>query len=279
MRLSKTTALIPGASRPIGRAIANVFGKKGAKLYLPVFDWPDSITDLEKDFQKKEYNFSILKTDLRDQNEVIKLKKKVESDCNHLDYLINNIERGGMPIIHGSYNHPHNAEQWDLEFDTTVKAKYLLYDSFLPLLKMAHSPAIVNISSIASEIGRSGPCALLFNDGYSAANRAIYNLTKTWAKENAPSIRVNELMLGIFQHRHGEHTRGWGELSNTEKKEIIERIPLNRTGTIEEAAKTVFFLAVEATYMTGSILYLDGGISLGPDQVPPIPPGVLSSND
>ena len=90
-----------------------------------------------------------------------------------LDYLINNIERGGMPVVHGSYDHGHNTGQWDLEISTTLTAKWLLYHHCLPLMRGVAGRAVVNISSVAAITGRSGAMAALFNDGYSAANRAV----------------------------------------------------------------------------------------------------------
>lgn len=275
MNLKGKSVLIPGASRPIGRAIARKFGAKGATLFLPVFDWPESINEMEEEFQQSGFTFYSIPLDLRIISEVKKLTQTINKHAGSLDYLINNIERGGMPVVHGAYDNPHNEDQWDLEFDTTVKAKWLLYHHCSPLMRLRSGGAIVNISSISAIIGRSGSAALFFNDGYSAANRAIQSFTETWAKEAAPDIRVNELMLGLIQSRHGENTRGWSLISDEEKNHLRSDILLTRTGLPEEVAEAVYFLAVEATYMTGSCLRMDGGFTLGSTRVPTIPPGVL----
>ncbi len=275
MPLQGKTALIPGASRPIGRAIAHKFASQGATLILPVFDWPESILEMEQEFTSAGYNFYITRTDLRKKNEVVQLAEFINSQTNSLDFLINNIERGGMPVVHGSYDHPHNEDQWDVEFSTTVKAKWLLFHHLFPLMQQRTGAAVVNISSIAGITGRSGAAAVFFNDGYSAANKAIQSFTETWAREAAPFVRVNELMLGLIHHRHGEDTRGWATLSTQQKENIYEDILLGRTGLPQEVADTVFFLAVEATYITGTILRMDGGFALGSNKVPPIPTGIL----
>lgn len=276
MLLKSKSALIPGASRPIGRAIARKFGEEGAFLFLPQHDWPDSTREMVEDFNNSGFSFFSFPADLCDENTVKQTVTEIKSRTEHLDFLINNIERGGMPVVHGSYDLGHNKEQWDLEIATTLKAKWLLYHYYLPLMR--NNPgggAIVNISSVSALTGRSGPGAAFFSDGYSAANRAIQSFTKLWAREAAPEIRVNELMLGMIDSRHGPGTRGWISLTEQEKDEIRNQILLKRTGHPEEVARAVFFLAVEALYVTGATLKMDGGYTLGEAKVPPMPPGVL----
>jgi 3-oxoacyl-[acyl-carrier protein] reductase len=273
--LRNNTALIPGASRPIGREIAHTFGKLGVTLFLPVFDWPDSIAEMKQEFSSAGYSFSIVEADLRQKEDVISLAASIESEAGHLDYLINNIERGGMPVVHGSYDLEHNKDQWEIEIETTLKAKWLLFHHCFPLMQAREGSSVVNITSVAGEMGRSGAAAFFFNDGYSAANRAVQTFTEAWAREAAPEVRVNELRLGLIQNRHGEGTKGWSLLTDSEKDTIHRQIPLARTGLPEEVAKVVYFLSVTATYMTGSVIKMDGGFSLGDLKVPPIPPGVL----
>jgi len=275
MNLTSKTALVPGASRAVGRAIARKFATCQARLVLPVFDWPESITEMEREFEGINAETLIMPCDLRRRDEVQKLAEATTSRFGSIDFLVNNIERGGMPVVHGSYNAPHNKEQWDLEFETTLKAKWQLYNTFKELLNKDTGGAVVNISSIAGHVGRSGSAAPFFNDCYSAANRAVELFTQHWAKELAPFIRVNELQLGFIQNRHGENTRGWQALTSQEKEALLADIPLHRTGTPEEVAEAIFFLAVEARYMTGSVLHMDGGFLLGDRHIPPIPPGIL----
>lgn len=275
MQLQGKTVLIPGAARPIGRAIARRFADEGARLVLPHFDWPEANQQMEEEFTEKKTPFLSMAVDLRAKEQVEALIQATKKAFGSLDILINNIERGGMPIVHGSYDHAHNEDQWDLEMATTLKAKWLLFHHGLPLLQQADGGAVVNISSIAGLLGRSGPGALLFNDGYSAANRAVSSFTETWAREAAPTVRVNELMLGLIQSRHGEQTRGWSLLSTKEQEELYQQTLLKRTGTPEEVAQAVLFLVKDAHFMTGATLRMDGGFVLGGASVPPLPPGIL----
>ena len=276
MQLQGKTALIPGASRAIGRAIARKLAREGVNLILPTFDWPGSIKEMEEEFKGLDIDVLILPVDLREQRQVQEMLAAIQKRFGALHILVNNIERGGMPIVHGSYDHAHNHDQWDLEINTTLKAKWLLFHHCLPLMKQSGPGAIVNISSISALTGRSGPAALLFNDGYSAANKAISSFTETWAREAAPQIRVNELMLGLIQYRHGEETKGWSVLNNKEKQRLLTHTLLQRTGTVEEVAAAILFLIRDADFMTGSVLRMDGGFYLGGELVPDMPAGILT---
>lgn len=275
MRLQNTTVLVPGASRPIGRAIARKFAANGANLILPWFDWPESVDEMNREFHSMGEKLYSTQCDLRDISDVNRLCENIAKRFGSLNYLINNIERGGMPVVHGTYDHEHNREQWQLEYDTTVKAKWNLYHCAKDLLTGSTEGAVINISSIAAITGRSGPTACFFSDGYSSANRAIQTLTETWAREAAPDIRVNEVMLGLINGRHGENTRGWSTLSADEKQQLLSHTLVDRMGSPEDVADLVYFLAVEATFMTGSVVRLDGGYTLGGNRVPPLPQGIL----
>ena len=276
MQHKNKIALVPGASRAVGRAIARRLADEGVQLILPYYDWPESSREMIDEFTKRGCSFLAKSVDLTDEVAIEDMIEEIEERFGHLDFLVNNIERGGMPVVHGSYSLEHNRGQWDLEVNTTLKAKWLLFNHCLPLLEKGEDAAVVNISSIAAVVGRSGPAELLFNDGYSAANTGIANFTATWARQTAPDIRINELMLGLVRHRHGEGTRGWASLAESAKKQILEHTLLKRTGLPEEVADTVFFLLAQATYMTGSLIRMDGGYVLGGEKTTGLPEGILN---
>lgn len=262
-------ALVLGATRGIGRAIALALAEAGHRIIAPYFDWPEDSQALISQLAGLPGKHLTIKTDLRDPAQVKSLLARIAQECGALHILINNIERGGMPIVHG----PYTPEQWDLEMDTTVKAKWLVFTEALPLLRKGGEGVVINLSSIAGEVGRAGPAGLIFNDAYAAANRAIGSFTRTWARLAAPTIRVNELRLGFVETRHAEGTRGWDLLSESERQAIHERTLLHRSGRVNEVVKAVLFLINDATFMTGSRLCLDGGYALGHDLVPDLPPG------
>ncbi|MDM8526511.1 SDR family oxidoreductase, partial [Desulfococcaceae bacterium HSG8] len=197
--------------------------------------------------------------------------EKVLNHFGRLDILINNIERGGWPVVHG----PYVREQWDLEMETTLRAKRWVFDSALPRLKASEDGVVINFSSVAGIVGRSGPASPVFNDGYAAASRGISLLTETWARLGAPEVRVNEIMLGFFETRHGENTRGWGLLTGEQKSAIINHTLMKRTGAIQDVVNAVLFIIKDAPFMTGSVLRLDGGYVLGGETVGEMPDGIL----
>ena len=82
-------------------------------------------------------------------------------------------------------------------------------------------------------------------------------------------------MLGIFETRHGQKTRGWGLLNRKQKEAIINHTLLGRTGNIEDIVNAVLFVIKDAPFMTGSVIKIDGGYTLGGEKVQPIPKGTL----
>jgi 3-oxoacyl-[acyl-carrier protein] reductase len=259
MKINGKTALVLGAAKGIGKAIALALARAGANVAVTYYDWPEESQKMRQEFAELGSPHLAVKTDLRQPDQV------------ENDIVINNIERGGMPVVHG----PYTSEQWGLEMETTLKAKWLTFHHSLPLLKAAKEGVVVTLSSIAGIVGRSGPAGLIFNDGYAAANRAVSSFTETWAREAAPTVRVNEIMLGFFETRHAEQTRGWDLLTENQQQAIRNHTLLRRTGSIEEIVKAVFFLIEEATFMTGGVLRMDGGFVLGGEEVPAMPKGVL----
>ncbi|MDH5297838.1 MAG: SDR family oxidoreductase, partial [Desulfobulbaceae bacterium] len=264
-------ALVLGAAKGIGKEIGLTLARAGARVVFTYFDWPEESKRLQEEVAQLAGDHLTLRVDLRDPQQVEALITRVREHYSALNILINNIERGGMPVVHG----PYTPEQWDLEMETTVKAKWWVCLHALPLMKAGGDGVVVTLSSIAGLVGRSGPAGLIFNDGYSAANRAISSFTETWAREGAPEVRVNELMLGLFETRHAQGTRGWGLLSASERQSLIDHTLLKRTGRMDDVVKAVLFLIRDADYLTGSVIRLDGGFVLGGAAVPPLPRGVV----
>ena len=155
---------------------------------------------MRKQFAGTGQEHLIVQTNLLQVEKIPELIQKVVDRFGRLDILINNIERGGWPIVHGSYI----PAQWDLEMETTLRAKRWIFDAALPHLKASGAGVVINFSSIAAVVGRSGPAGMVFNDGYAAANRGISLLTETWARMAAPQVRVNEIMLGFVESRHAQ---------------------------------------------------------------------------
>ena len=240
MKLEGKVALVLGAIKGIGKEIGLSLVKHGVKVALNFFDWEEELERLKADFAATGCPHLIFKTNLLKVEKTAGLIQRVVDHFGRLDILINNIERGGWPVVHG----PYVPEQWDLEMETTLRAKRWVFDAALPHLRDAGDGVVINFSSIAAIVGRSGPAGMVFNDGYAAANRGVSSLTETWARMGAPRVRVNEIMLGFFATRHAEKTRGWGLLTEAHKKALIDHTLLHRTGTTDDVVKAVLPQAV-----------------------------------
>jgi len=271
MELNGKVAIVLGGIKGIGKAIGLALADQGVRLGLTWYDWEESHEDMQRDFDRTGTPHLIEKVDLRNSDAISSFVEKTAKRFGRIDILINNIERGGWPVVHG----PYTEEQWDLEMVTTLRAKRWVFDAAYPYLKAAGDACVINVSSIAGMVGRSGPASPVFNEAYSAANRGVSLLTETWARLGAPEIRVNELMLGFFETRHAEGTRGWGLLSDTQKQAITDHTLLGRTGRKDDIIRAVLFIVKDAPFMTGSRIRLDGGYVLGGDRVGVMPEGVL----
>lgn len=271
MHLTDKVALVLGSVKGIGKAVGLDLARAGARVVYTYFDWPESVEALRRDAADTGKPHLIAQIDLLDTDAVDGLLRQIIGRFGRLDILINNIERGGWPVVHGAYT----REQWDLELATTLRAKQWIFTAALPHLKQSGDGVVINFSSIAGLVGRSGPASYLFNEGYAAANRGVSLLTETWARLGAPQVRVNEIMLGIFETRHGQATRGWGLLSEEQKAAILSHTLLERTGKMEDVIRLVRFMIQEAPFMTGSVVRLDGGYVLGGEKIAPMPKGVV----
>ena len=271
MELNEKVALVLGSVKGIGKAVGLDLARAGVTVVYTWHDWPESLPALQEDAKAIGRPHWIAQVDLLDTAVIETFIQEIIRRFGRLDILINNIERGGWPAVHGAYT----PQQWDLEMGTTLRAKQWVFNAALPHLKASGDGIAINFSSIAGLVGRSGPASYVFNEGYAAANRGISLLTETWARLGAPEVRVNEIMLGIFETRHAQHTRGWGLLSESQQMALTEHTLLNRTGRLDDVVKAVRFLIEGALFMTGSVLRLDGGYVLGGEKIAPMPKGVV----
>jgi 3-oxoacyl-[acyl-carrier protein] reductase len=270
MDVNNKVALVLGGIKGIGKGIGLALAKAGVKVALTYYDWEESLEEMKGDFAATGNDHLIIQVNLRDTDAIYSAVQQVIDRFGRLDILINNIERGGWPVVHGAYT----RNQWDLEMETTLRAKKWVFEAAFPWLKKSGGGCVINFSSIAGIVGRSGPASYIFNEGYALANRGTSLLTETWARLGAPNVRVNEIMLGFFETRHGEKTRGWGLLSEDQRQALLAHTLLGRTGKISDVVQAVMFILKDAPFMTGSVIRLDGGYVIGGDLVAPMPAGV-----
>ena len=131
MELEGKTALVLGSIKGIGKSIGLALADSGAKVALNYYDWEEELPQLQEDFKKTGADHAIFRTNLLETDKIPNLIESVVKRFGGIDILINNIERGGWPIVHG----PYVREQWDLEMATTLRAKWWMFNSALPYLK------------------------------------------------------------------------------------------------------------------------------------------------
>jgi len=258
MHLEGAVALVTGSSKGIGRAIALALAGQQVRVVLSYHEREYHAEQTRAILDQADVDYLMIKSNLVCADQVDRLLRQIIDHYGQLDILVNNLERGGWPVIHGDL-HP---AQWDLEIDTTLKTKFLCYRAAQPYLRQRPQGCILNIASIAAFTGRRQVYDQIFADAYSAASAGVVTLTRNWAREMAPQVRVNCLLLGFVETRHGPETLGWRTLSPDIRAAIQQRTPLQRLGTIDDVAQAVLFLIRDATFMTGQTLTLDGGVSL-----------------
>ena len=275
MELQGKNAIVTGAIKGIGRAVAKALLEEGARVAAVYFDWLESLDEMHRALRGTGGQYIAVSADLRQRGDAKRVVEEAVRAFGGLELLVLNVERGGWPAVHG----PYTEEQWELEFSTTITAKWNLMREALPILK-AGGGAVVVMSSISGETGRAGPAAPVFAECYSLSNRALSLLVRQWAREGAPEVRVNELALGFVETRHGPGTRGWEEVLTPEEKEaLLRHTLLRRAGTLQDVVKAVLFLLRDADFMTGARVVLDGGYLLGGEPVPPVPKGVVAPGE
>ena len=237
--MKRKTALITGASRGIGRAIATALAQNDYDLYLTCHKNEAILSDLKNDLER-QYTV-ICKTIIGDisQEETV---RKLFSSIDHLDVLVNN-----AGISHIGLLHKMDLEEWNHVIGTNLTSVFLCSKYAIPLLLREKNGKIINISSVWGNVGASTEVA------YSASKGGVNAFTRALAKELAPSgIQVNALACGMI------NTEMNGHLTSDEINSIIEEIPADRIGQPEDIASAVISLCAGSSYLTGQVISIDG---------------------
>ena len=234
------TALITGASRGIGKAIAKEFATQGYDLYLTCVS---SIEVLKEYAKELEQTFCIrclaLQADMGSYKEVVKVYEQIPA----LDVLVNNAGISFVGLLSDM-----TPEEWHKVMHTNLDACFYTTKLAIPLMLQNHSGRIINISSVWGNVGASMEVA------YSASKGGVNTFTKALAKELAPSnIQVNAIACGLIDTDMNKC------FTPEDLETVIVEIPADRMGNPEEIAKLVYQLATAPTYLTGQIITIDGG--------------------
>jgi len=244
MKLKNKIALITGASRGIGRATALLFAKEGAKVAVNYFSSEKEAKSVVEEIEKIGSEAIAIKCDVSKEEQVKSMVDQVLKKFGSIDILVNN-----AGIVFDVPFLERTVEQWKKTLDVNLLGTFLCSKYASEPLKKTNNGKIINISS-TNAIDCFSPEAM----DYDASKAGIIILTRDLAKELAPKIRVNAVAPGWVDTEMNK------DLPQDFIDEEIEQIYLKRFAKPDEIAKAILFLASDdASYITGSILKVDGG--------------------
>jgi 3-oxoacyl-[acyl-carrier protein] reductase len=233
-------ALVTGASRGIGRAIAQRLAKMGCDLYLTCNNNIEMLNQQAKELAC-EYGISVKTYSFPIGDE--KLVNKMFEEIPYLDILVNNAGISYVGLLSDM-----DYDDWNNVINTNLDSCFLTCKNAIPQMVKRQKGKIVNISSVWGNVGASMEVA------YSASKGGVNAFTKALAKELGPSnIQVNAIACGLIDTDMNKC------FDEAEIKAVVDEIPADRIGRPEEVARLVGMICDGNDYLTGQIISLDGG--------------------
>ena len=240
------TSLITGASRGIGKGIAEVFAKNGSNIAFTFASSVEKAKAFEEELSAK-YGVKVkgYQSDAADYNAAMALADQVVADFGSIDVLINN-----AGITRDTLLMRMSEEQWDDVMNTNLKSTFNLTKACLKTFLKNRAGSIINMSSIVGLTGNAG------QSNYAASKAGMIGFTKSMAKElGSRNVRCNAIAPGFIE------TEMTASLDAEVKKQWIDTIPLKRGGSIDDVANACLFLASDmSTYITGQTINVCGGM-------------------
>lgn len=237
----KKTVLVTGGSRGIGRACAIELAKAGYDVIINYVGNTEAAEKTVEELKAIGSNSKAYRFDVTNSESVNESIKEIVDEYGKIDALVNNagITRDGLFMRM-------SEENWSAVISTNLNSAYNVTSPVAKLMIKQRHGAIVNMSSIVGIYGNAGQA------NYAAAKAGLIGFTKALAKElGSRNVRVNAVAPGFIQTDMTKDLKLDG---------IEEHIPLKRLGTPEDIAKTVKFLIEDATYITGQVIPVDGGL-------------------
>jgi len=244
MNFTGKTILVTGASRGIGFEIAQAFAAAGANVAICATH-ADAVEEAAKKLREKGAKVYAQAVNISSASQCEDFISNTVKELGSLDVVVNN-----AGITKDNLTVRMSEEDWDTVINVNLKGTFLMCKAALKVMFKKRSGSIVNISSVVGQMGNPGQA------NYVASKAGIIGLTKTLAKEfGSRGVRVNAVAPGFVQ------TAMTDTLPEEVKNKALESIPLKRFATTQDIAKAVMFLASEdASYITGHILAVNGGL-------------------
>jgi 3-oxoacyl-[acyl-carrier protein] reductase len=248
MRLKDKTALVTGGSRGIGRAVARLFASEGARVAVVYRGSRESAEQLVQEITQQGGTARAYQADVADAQAVEACVKKVEEDLGPVDILVNS-----AGVIRDDLFVRLEPQAWDEVLKTNLGGTYNFCRALAYPMMRRRSGRIINVSSVAAEHVNPG------QTNYAASKGAINSFTRALAVELASrNVTVNAIAPGFIETDMSAAVRNKaGDL-------LKKMIPMRRVGVPEDVAKVALFLASDdSAYLTGQVITVDGGLSLG----------------
>ena len=244
--LAGKTALITGAGRGIGRAIALRFAQEGANVAITDIRITDEVEEFIAQLNAMGVKAKAYTSNAADFDDAHKTVEAVAADFGAIDILVNNagITRDGLVMRM-------TEEQWDMVINVNLKSAFNLTHAVTPIMMRQRSGSIINMASVVGVSGNAGQA------NYSASKAGMIGLAKSTAKElGSRGIRANAIAPGFII------TDMTNALSEDVKKQWAAQIPLRRGGTPEDVAGVATFLASDlSAYVSGQVIHCCGGMN------------------
>lgn len=248
MRLAGQVALVTGGSRGIGKAIVEAFAREGAKVAFVYNSSTEAADALVKELELDQREVWAIQADVKSKEAAEKVVTDILDKWERIDILVNN-----AGVIRDGLLATMTEEDWRTVIDTNLNSVFNFTQSVMRPMMSQRSGRIINMSSVASEMGNQG------QTNYAASKGGINGFTKCLAAEvGRRNITVNAIAPGFIETDMTEAVR------NAAEADIKKATSLRRLGTPEDIANAaLFFAGPESSYVTGQVLEVDGGLTLG----------------